>query len=105
MRMSDTKRTTYLSFQINQKPLDEIALKRGLAPSTLTGHLEEALLLGLPLDYGRLGIKLEDVARLEARIRKPPINSSNSHTSHSPPGEVLACSTYRAFFASKTSRS
>ena len=76
MGMSETKRKTYLAFQIEQKPLDEIALKRGLAHSTLAGHLEEALLIGLPLDFGRLGITIEAVNKLEARIRQPPINSS-----------------------------
>lgn len=78
MNLSETKRTTYLAYQIEQRALDEIALKRGLAHSTLTGHLEEALLIGLPLDMGRLGLTMEAVNKLEARIRQPPINSNVS---------------------------
>lgn len=82
--LSETKRLTYTMFQLERKPLDEIALKRGLVSSTLSAHLEEAFLIGLPLDFGRLGITVEAVNKFEARIRQPPINSSNPADQHAP---------------------
>jgi hypothetical protein len=71
-----TKQTTYVSFQVEKKDLNVICLNRGLAASTLHGHLESAILVGLPVSYDRLGVSLNDVAAVERKIRQPPINSS-----------------------------
>jgi hypothetical protein len=65
-----------VNFEIEKKDLSKICLDRGLAMSTLHGHLETAILLGLPVNYERLDVTLNDVNEVEKRIRRPPINSS-----------------------------
>ena len=71
-----TKYETYVSFEFEKKELNEICLQRGLAKSTLYGHLESAILIGLPVSFNRLDVKPDDISTVEKRIRQPPINSS-----------------------------
>ena len=77
--LSLTKRETYVQFEIEKKSITDIAANRGLAESTLLGHLEEAIINGLPVNVKRLHITLEDIDSLESKIRQPPINSNISN--------------------------
>lgn len=74
--LGQTKQETYTAFQIGKKSLGEISVARGLVESTLAGHLADAVLVGLPLDFDRLDITAQLVDQIEEKIRKPPINSS-----------------------------
>ena len=79
--LSDTRKQTYILYQIEEKKIDEICLNRGLSPVTIYFHLEDAILNGLPIDFNRLGITIEQINSLEAKIRQPPINSNISKLS------------------------
>ena len=68
-------------FEIEKKSIQEIASIRNLAESTLYGHLEEAILNGLTVNFKRLHISLEDLAQFETKLREPPINSNISKLS------------------------
>ena len=74
--LSKTQQDSYIAFEIEKKDINKIALDRGLAISTLHAHLEQAILVGLPLNYERLNVKLENVTEVEKKIRQPPINSN-----------------------------
>ena len=76
--LSQTKRDTYVAFQIEKKSLGEISVSRGLVESTLATHLSEAILVGLTVDLNRLNMTQEIVDQVESIIRKAPINSSIS---------------------------
>jgi Werner syndrome ATP-dependent helicase len=76
--LSDTRKQTYILYQIEEKKIDEICLNRGLSPSTIHSHLEDAILNGLPIDFNRLGITIEQINSLEVKIREPPICSNIS---------------------------
>ena len=76
-----TKRETYIAFEIEKKSIQEISVSRGLVESTLYGHLEEAIINGLPVNFKRLNITLEDISELESKIRQAPINSNISKIS------------------------
>lgn len=54
-QLSDTQRTTYLHYRQNQNAAD-IASSRGLAVTTIMGHLAEAIKVGLPVDLESLGV-------------------------------------------------
>lgn len=54
-QLSDTQRITYLHYQQNQTVAD-IASSRGLAVSTVIGHLTEAIKVGLPVDLESVGV-------------------------------------------------
>ncbi len=66
---------------MEKKELSKIKEDRGLVMSTLYGHLETAILLGLPVNYERLEVTLSDISAVEQKIRKPPINSSSYNMS------------------------
>lgn len=53
--LSDTQRVTYLHYRKSQNVAD-IAASRGLAVSTVIGHLTEAIKVGLPVDLESLGV-------------------------------------------------
>lgn len=53
--LSDTQRVTYLCFQKSQNIAD-VATSRGLAVSTVIGHLTEAIKVGLPVEPESLGV-------------------------------------------------
>lgn len=74
--LSSTKKETYMAYEIEKKSIEKISLERGLVSSTLSGHLADAILIGLPVDFARLGVSMEKIDLVESRIRKPPINSS-----------------------------
>ena len=74
--LSDTKQTSYKAFEIENKPLETISMEKGVAVSTVLGHLEDAVLIGLPLNFTRLGVTPEKIAQVEKALRDPPINSS-----------------------------
>lgn len=74
--LSQTKRDTYIAFQIEKKSLGEISVTRGLVESTLATHLSDAIAVGLTIDLNRLNITKEIVDQIESVIRKAPINSS-----------------------------
>lgn len=76
--LNATKRETYIQFEIERKSIESIAANRGLAESTLIGHLEDAILYGLSVNFKRLHITLEDINDLEKKLRNPPINSNIS---------------------------
>jgi Werner syndrome ATP-dependent helicase len=77
-QMSKTKRDTYRQFEIEKMTIAEIAANRQLVEGTLMGHLEEAIINGLAVNFKRLAITLEDIVSLEKTIRQPPINSNIS---------------------------
>lgn len=74
--LSETKKETYVAFEIEKKSINEISVARGLVDATLGGHLADALLIGLPVDLYRLNITKDLIDFVEDKIRKPPINSS-----------------------------
>jgi hypothetical protein len=74
--LNKCEQDTYNSFQFDFKSVEEIMQERCLAFSTITGHLVKSIEIGLPVDFKRLNITLEEVDRLEKIIRSPPINSS-----------------------------
>ncbi len=74
--LSDTKQSSYKAFEIENKPLETISLEKGVAVSTVVGHLEDAVLIGLPLNFTRLGVTPEKIDQVEKVLRNPPINSS-----------------------------
>jgi hypothetical protein len=76
-KLSSSKQDIYLLFELEKKSIEEIALKKSLASSTIHSYLEDAILVGLPFDYSRLNISLEQIDYVEQKIRLPPINSSN----------------------------
>lgn len=76
--MPRTKQETYTMFEIEKKELSQICLDRGLAWSTLYGHLESAILIGLPVNFERLGITWQQIDLVEKKIRQSPINSSKT---------------------------
>ncbi|KAH6924871.1 hypothetical protein HPB50_025769 [Hyalomma asiaticum] len=53
--LSDTQRVTYLHYRKSQNVAD-VAASRGLAVSTVIGHLTEAIKVGLPVDLESLGV-------------------------------------------------
>lgn len=53
--LSDTQRVTYLCYRKSQNVAD-IASSRGLAVSTVIGHLTEAIKVGLPVELESLGV-------------------------------------------------
>ena len=73
--LNKTQLETYVAFEVEKKELYPICLDRGLALSTLHGHLVSAILLGLPVSFERLGIAMSDINIVEKKIRQPPINS------------------------------
>ena len=79
--LSQTKRDTYVAFQIEKKSLGEISVSRGLVESTLATHISDAIAVGLTIDLNRLNITKEIVDQVENVIRKAPINSSISFLS------------------------
>jgi werner syndrome ATP-dependent helicase len=79
--LSETKQFSYRSFEIENKSIEDISLLRNLGPSTIIGHLEDAILIGLPLNFSRLGITHEKINRIESTLRNPPINSNVSKLS------------------------
>ena len=76
--LSATKRETYIQFEIEKKSISDIAASRSLTEGTIMGHLEDAIINGLSVNFKRLHITLEDIDRLEQKLRKPPINSNIS---------------------------
>lgn len=74
--LTQTKRDTYMAFQNEKKSLGDISVSRGLVESTLTSHLADALLVGLPLDLYRFKVTSTLIDFVEDKIRKSPINSS-----------------------------
>lgn len=54
-QLSDTQRTTYLHY-CKCRNVAEVASDRGLAVTTIMGHLTEAIKLGLPVDLENLGV-------------------------------------------------
>jgi len=74
--LSASKRETYVAFELQNKTVDEIATTRGIAFSTVSSYLEDAILHGLPINFTRLGITMEQIEYLENIIRQPPINSN-----------------------------
>ena len=51
-------------------------MEKGVAVSTVVGHLEDAVLIGLPLNFTRFGVTPEKISQVEKVLRNPPINSS-----------------------------
>jgi hypothetical protein len=76
--LNATKRETYIQFEIEKKSISDIASNRSLAEGTIMGHLEDAIINGLSVNFKRLHITLEDIDGLEQKLRKPPINSNIS---------------------------
>lgn len=58
-QLSDTQQTTYLHY-CKSRNVAEVASERGLAVSTVMGHLTEAIKLGLPVDLESVGVT-EDI--------------------------------------------
>lgn len=56
--LNDTQRVTYLLYRKSQN-VTGIATSRGLAVSTVIGHLTEAIKVGLPVDLESLGVTTE----------------------------------------------
>ena len=55
----------------------DVAVVRGIKPSTIVSHLADCIRAGFPIDVERLDIT-DDVEKLIVDvIRKPPINSGN----------------------------
>jgi len=74
--LQDSKRSVYLMYELENKSIDDIALNKGLAPSTIANYLSDAILYGLPLNFTRIGVTMEQINQVEIAIRKPPVNSS-----------------------------
>lgn len=67
-----------LSEDINRKWIffqEEIASLRGIKTTTVTGHIAEAISVGLEADLDRLGITNKMQELITSVIRNPPINS------------------------------
>lgn len=64
-------------FELENKSLDEIALKLGIAPGTVATYLTDGIMYGLPINFTRLGVTMDQINHVEQAIRKPPINSSS----------------------------
>lgn len=75
--LPDKKGSVYRMFELENKSLDEIALKLGIAPGTVATYLTDGIMYGLPINFTRLGVTMEQVNRVEQAIRKAPINSSS----------------------------
>lgn len=58
-KLSDTQRLSYVCYQKEGSDLEAAAKARGLAVSTVCGHLAEAIKVGLPVDLDRLGVTKE----------------------------------------------
>lgn len=74
--ISETKQVSYKLYQLENKSLEEVSMERKLGVSTISGHLEDAILVGLPINFTRLGITWDKINQVERTIRAPPINSN-----------------------------
>ena len=74
--LQDSKRSVYRMYELENKSIDDIALNKGLAPSTIANYLSDAILYGLPLNFTRIGVTMEQINQVEIAIGKPPVNSS-----------------------------
>ncbi len=74
--LSEKKQASYIAFEIENKSLEEVSMERKVGVSTIVTHLEDAILVGLPLNFTRLGVTPDKITRVEAVIRAPPINSN-----------------------------
>jgi len=55
----------------------DVAVMRGIKPSTIVSHLADCIRAGFPVDVERLDVT-EDVEKcIIDVVRKPPINSGN----------------------------
>ncbi|GLH16215.1 Bloom syndrome protein homolog [Gryllus bimaculatus] len=76
--LPETVRVSYDLFQVQGRSLAAVASERSYQPSTIGGHLAEAVRAGLPLDMKRLGVTDEVCETIVRAIRSPPINSDIS---------------------------
>ncbi|KAK3085971.1 hypothetical protein FSP39_011454 [Pinctada imbricata] len=74
-RLTETKRNSYIMFQMEKKSLEEIASQRGLKTSTIVSHLCDAIKAGLEVDVKRLGITSSIQQQTTDIIRGPNIKS------------------------------
>ena len=75
--VSPTVRQTYSLFQAGQTP-ENIALTRGLAASTVVGHLAAVLEKGGQVDIEKFGVTEEMMATVAEVILSPQLNSDVS---------------------------
>lgn len=75
-QLTFTMETSYQMFQMEGLSLEETAKRRSLHPSTIGGHISEALYNGYHVDYRRAGLSEELECRIIAAIRAAPINSN-----------------------------
>lgn len=78
MSLTETQRTSYIMFVLQNKDLEEIASLRGIKTSTVVSHLCEAIKVGLDVDMPKLGITPQIQSLITATIRGPKINSDIS---------------------------
>jgi len=79
--LSDTKQLSYKAFEIENKSIETISMERSVGASSVIAHLEDAILMGLPLNFTRLGVTTEKIIQIERALRAPPINSNVSKLS------------------------
>ncbi len=77
--LSTTNKETYIQFEIEKMSISDIATSRALTEGTIMDHLADAIINGLVVNFKRLHITLEDIDRLEQKLRQPPINSNISY--------------------------
>ena len=75
--VNETTMTTYNLYKSGMKP-EQIASERGLAASTITGHLAACLEKGAQLELCKLGVTCRMIADVASVLNEPPINSDVS---------------------------
>ncbi|KAK8756352.1 hypothetical protein V5799_000955 [Amblyomma americanum] len=68
-QLSDTQRVTYLHYRQSQT-ITDIASSRGLAVTTIMGHLTEAIKVGLPVDLDSLGVTADILEAVTSAVAK-----------------------------------
>nr|XP_022305498.1 Werner syndrome ATP-dependent helicase-like isoform X1 [Crassostrea virginica] len=74
-RLTETQRTTYVMFCLENKSLEEVASLRGLKTTTVVSHLCEAIKNGLEVDPVRVGVTPQIDSLISKVIRGPTIMS------------------------------
>ncbi|KAL8592125.1 hypothetical protein ACOMHN_033496 [Nucella lapillus] len=73
-QLTDTQRTSFIMFTVENKSLEEVASMRGLKTSTIVNHLCEVLKVGLQLDIRRLGVTTAVEEQVTLTIQSLPVN-------------------------------
>ncbi|XP_061186116.1 bifunctional 3'-5' exonuclease/ATP-dependent helicase WRN-like isoform X2 [Saccostrea echinata] len=74
-RLTETQRTSFIMFGLENKSLEEVASLRGIKTTTVVSHLCEAIKVGLEVDPVKLGVTPQIEKVVTKVIKGPEIHS------------------------------